>query len=108
MKFQLEKQTIKNKNYRKVIFTTKQLQLVLMSLDKGQYIKRETHSKTTQFIRVEKGKAIVSLGKRRYILKAGDAIVIPSKTSHELKAISKLKLYSIYSPPEHPRNLIQK
>lgn len=106
----IEKLTIKNNNYRKVINTTKHSQLVLMSLLPKEEIGEETHPHTTQFIRIEKGHASAHIKNKKYNLKDGDAIVIPPNSNHNIINIGKgkLKLYSIYSPPEHPKNTIQK
>jgi mannose-6-phosphate isomerase-like protein (cupin superfamily) len=102
-RFSLEKLTQKNKYYRKVIFTTPTLQLVLMSLKPKDIIPRERHTKTTQFIRVESGQAIVKIGKKKYHLQGGDAFIIPPNKFHTVLNSGKksLKLYTIYSPPEH-------
>lgn len=106
----LEKATINNDNYRKVIKTTKTMQLVLMSLNAGEDIPVEVHPKTTQFIRIEKGKVIVKVDNKRNLLKDGDSIIIPPGSEHYVKAIGKesVKLYTIYSPPEHRDGLTQK
>lgn len=113
-KINIEKKSISNKAYRKVIETTPQMQLVLMSIPVGSDIHMEKHKKTTQFIRIEKGtgQAIIMKGKtkKRYTLKDGDSIVIHPNTYHQIKNKGKtpLKLYALYSPPEHKPNLVQK
>lgn len=106
----LNKLTLENKNYRKVILTTKQQQLVLMSLKPKEEIGLEQHNNTTQFIRVEKGTATVYLDDKKIKLKREDFIIIPPKTKHNLinTGSGDLKIYNIYSPPEHPENLVQK
>ena len=104
----IERLTLNNNNYRKVIYTTEQTQLVLMSLLPSEDIPLEIHKKTTQFIRVESGTGICYINNERYNLKDGDAIVIPQNTKHYIKATSELKLYTLYSPPEHDFDLIQK
>jgi mannose-6-phosphate isomerase-like protein (cupin superfamily) len=108
----IESDTLKNNNYRKVIYTVpNELQLVLMSLAPGEDIPVEVHNSTTQFIRVESGSGYVHIGTKKYNLKDGVSIVIPPKKKHYVKNTSKnksLKLYTIYTPPEHPKNLIQK
>ena len=110
MKISIEKTTEKNTYYRKVLYTTKQLQLVVMCLKKGQEIGREKHPHTSQFIRVEKGKAKAVIGKSVYRLKSGDAVIIPAGKYHNIINTGKkdLKLYTIYSPPEHPKNRKEK
>jgi mannose-6-phosphate isomerase-like protein (cupin superfamily) len=107
-KSNIEKDTLKNKNYRKVLYTG-DFQLVLMSLIPGQEIGNEVHPHTTQFIRVEKGSGMAYVGENSYRLKDGDAIVIPAGKWHNVVAGKKgLKLYTIYSSPEHAKNLVQK
>ena len=106
----IEKLTLLNKNYRKVVHTTSTMQLVVMSLESGDEIGSEIHEKTSQFIRIEEGnaKAIVK-GKISY-LKDGDCVIIPPGFKHNIinTGKSNLKLYTIYTPPEHPKKLIQK
>lgn len=105
----LESVTEKNNNYRKVLVTTNQTQLVLMCLIPGEDIPAEVHQGTTQFIRVEEGKASVVVDGKKKTLKAGDAIVIPAGSKHYVKQLGTkgLKLYTLYSPPEHPEGLVQ-
>jgi len=109
----LEKLTKENEAFRKVIFTTETQQLVLMSIVPNEDIGKEIHSSTTQFIRLEEGEAIVTLGLDDYTLNlsAGknDTVIIPPNTYHNVinKSDTKLKLYTIYSPPEHDPTTIQ-
>ena len=98
----IERKTLDNNNYRQVEYTTPFMQLVLMSIPTGQDIGMETHPKTTQFVRVEDGEGVALMDNKEYHLKDNTAIVIPPNTPHNI--ISKkgpLKLYSLYSPPEH-------
>jgi mannose-6-phosphate isomerase-like protein (cupin superfamily) len=105
----IEKITRNNNYYRRVLYTTKESQLVVMSLLPFQDIGSEIHPKTTQFIKVEGGSGISVVNNKRYILRNGNAIMIPSGARHNITAGSKgLKLYTIYSPPEHnPSTLIK-
>jgi len=109
-KINIEKKTLKNRFYRKVIHTTEQSQLVLMSIPPGDDIDKEKHRNTTQFIRVESGNGIAYVNHKKYILKDGDCLVIPPNTVHYIKNNSNksLKLYTLYSPPEHPIDFIEK
>lgn len=109
-KTNIETTTIRNGYYRKVLFTTKTLQLVVMSLLPGEEIGREKHPHTSQFIRVEKGRARAEIGGKTYRLKDGDCIIVPPGKYHNVTNTGrkKLKLYTIYSPPEHPKNRRQK
>lgn len=105
----LEQLTIRNKNYRKVISTTKQEQLVLMSLNPGEEIGMEIHPHTTQFVRIETGKGIAIVGGKRYTLKDGDAVMVPANTYHNFIATTEpIKLYTIYAPPHHPPHQVQR
>lgn len=99
-----------NENYRKVLHTTKDQQLVLMSIPYNEEIGMEVHPSTTQFIKIEQGSCIVIIGKEKLKLKKGMCIVVNPNTYHNVISKSKkgLKLYTIYSPPEHKPNLVQK
>ena len=106
----IEKLTIKNKHYRKVIGTTTNMQLVLMSLRPGEEIGAEVHEHTTQFIRIEAGNCVAIVGDETLELHADNAIIVPPKTNHNIINSSKehdLKLYTIYTPPEHEPECIQ-
>lgn len=106
----LNKLTLENNNYRKVISTTKKQQLVLMSLKPKEEIGLEIHKTIDQFIRIEKGTAMAIIGKNKYKLSKEHFITIPSNTYHNIINIGRgcLKLYSIYSLPHHKPGLIQK
>ena len=112
----IEKETIKNKNYRKVLITAKHLQLVVMSLKPKVEIGLEIHKTLDQFIRVESGtgKAIIT-NKNKEIeqtikLKDGMSVIIPQNTYHNIINTGKteLKLYNLYSRPNHPVDKIEK
>ena len=110
-KFNIEQTTLKNNNYRKVLNTTKTMQLVVMSLLPNEEIGMEKHIHTTQFIRIEKGHAIAYLGHIKYKLQDNDVIIVPPNTYHNIinsSKTKKLKLYTIYSPPEHKKGTIEK
>lgn len=106
-KTNIEDDTLSNFNYRKVIKTTKNLQLVLMTLKPGEEIGEETHE-NDQFFRFESGVGKCIVGNIEHDLKDGDAIIIPMNTLHNIinTGDDDLKLYTIYSPPHHPNNLI--
>lgn len=111
MAVNIEKATLNNKNYRKVINTTPNQQLVLMSLKPNVEIGMEKHQKTTQFIRIESGKGLAIINGKKIKLQDGSIVVIPPNTLHNIINTSKtkrLQLYTIYSPPEHKDGLIQK
>jgi mannose-6-phosphate isomerase-like protein (cupin superfamily) len=103
----IDKQTRKNTYYRKVIFTTKTMQLVFMSIPSGEEIGSEVHRKTSQFIRVEGGKGIAVISGKTHKLAKDFAVLIPPGKKHNIVNTGKkpLKLYTIYSPPEHKRKM---
>ncbi len=106
----LEELTLKNNNYREVLNTTTLQQLVIMSIPYKEEIGVEVHPTTTQFIKIENGDGIVILNNDVYKITTGTAIVIPPGVTHNVVSFAKngLKLYTIYSPPEHKHGLIQK
>ena len=107
----IEKETLENENFRKVLYTTNRSQLVVMSLEIGDDIGTEIHNDIDQFIKVEKGQAKVILNDVENIINHGDAVVIPAGTKHNIINVSdseRLKLYTIYTPVEHPDGTIHK
>lgn len=107
----IEKKSLENKYFREVLFTGPHSQLVVMSIAPGEDIGMETHADVDQFIRVEAGKGKAILNGEEHNLKDGSAVVIPAGTEHNIINGSQsepLKLYTIYSPPEHPHGTIHK
>lgn len=107
----IEEMTLKNSNFRKVLSTNKHSQLVVMSLKKNEEIGMETHKDVDQFFRIEKGHGKAIINGKEYKLKDGFAIVIPAGTEHNIINTSKvnpLKLYTIYSPPQHKPGTVNK
>src|SRR5512147_1263835 len=102
----IEKQTLKNNYFRQVLFTAKHAQLVVMCLQPGEEIGDEVHTDVDQFFRVERGEArFVFDEKEERLARDGDGVVVPAGTYHNVVNASKtapLKLYTIYSPPNHP------
>lgn len=106
----IEKQTQENENFRKVIFTGKKSQLVLMSLLPGEDIGDEVHD-VDQFFRFEKGEGKVIIDGEETKIKDDWAVVVPAGSNHNIVNTSKtekLKLYTIYSPPNHPDKTVHK
>ena len=100
----IERDTLENEDYRRVLFTGPNLQLVLMTLQPGEEIGLETHDEHDQFIRIEAGEGVARLNDEEHELSDGISIVIPAGTRHNVVNTSKsepLRLYTIYSPPEH-------
>jgi mannose-6-phosphate isomerase-like protein (cupin superfamily) len=108
----IEKLTERHNYFRKVLFTGKHAQLVLMCLQPGEEIGNEVHKKVDQFFRVESGKArfVLSNGKEKHLVEAGGAAIVPAGTWHNVINASKkkLKLYTLYSPPNHPKGTVHK
>jgi len=102
--------TKSNKNFRQVLYTGHHLQLVLMSIKKGNEIGEEVHADHDQFFRVEKGRGEVQIGDDTHKLRRGDAVVVPAGTRHNIVNTGKkaLKLYTIYGPPEHRDAVVNK
>jgi mannose-6-phosphate isomerase-like protein (cupin superfamily) len=108
----IEKLTEKNTYFRQVLFTGKYTQLVVMSLKPGEEIGNEVHKTVDQFFRIEVGSAkFIFNGKEEHVVKAGDAVVVPAGTFHNVVNALKtkpLKLYTLYSPPNHPDGTVHK
>lgn len=106
----IEETTVGNTSFRTVVFTGGHTQLTVMSLEPGEEIGAEAHDELDQFIRVEQGSARVDLGREKgsfdesHDMKDDWAVIIPAGTWHNVvnTGDGELKLYSLYSPPEHP------
>jgi mannose-6-phosphate isomerase-like protein (cupin superfamily) len=106
----LEKETRKNADFRRVLYTGKHSQLVLMSLKPGEEIGMETHKDVDQFFRFEGGEGKVIIDAVEHRVKDGDGVIIPAGAKHNVVNTSKqseLKLYTIYSPPEHIDKIVR-
>ena len=104
----IEKATMQNDNFRKVLKTAQNSQLVVMSLLPGEEIGTEVHD-LDQFIRIESGRGKVILDGQEHKVEDDWAVVIPAGVEHNVINTSdseKMKLYSIYSPPEHPAGTV--
>lgn len=105
----IEQRSLDNDNFREVLFTAGNMQLVLMALEPGEDIGMETHGDVDQFIRVEAGRGKAILNGEEHALEDGSSVVIPAGTEHNVLNSSQsepLKLYTIYAPPEHPQGTI--
>jgi mannose-6-phosphate isomerase-like protein (cupin superfamily) len=101
----IEDATLENYDYRRVLFTGSNTQLVLMNISPGNEIGLETHEEHDQFIRIESGAGIVILDGEQHDVSDGIAVVIPAGVGHNVINTSRdapLLLYTLYSPPEHP------
>lgn len=107
----IEEKTLENENFREVLFTGPNSQLVVMSIGVGEDIGLETHDDVDQFIRIESGEGKAILNGEETDLADDFAVVIPAGTEHNIVNVSKtepLKLYTVYTPAEHPDGTIHK
>jgi len=107
----IEKETLENENFRRVLYTGKNSQLVLMSLKPKEEIGMEVHPENDQFFRFEKGQGEVVIDHNRYEVEDGSAIVVPAGAQHNVINVSEtedLKLYTIYSPAHHQDGIVRK
>ncbi|MCJ7816259.1 MAG: cupin domain-containing protein [Candidatus Aenigmarchaeota archaeon] len=107
----IEKQTLKNNYFRQVLFSGKHAQLVVMCLQPGEEIGNEVHPNVDQFFRIEQGEAKFILNeKEKHVVRDGEAVIVPAGTFHNVINTGKgqLKLYTIYSPPNHPDGTVHK
>ncbi|MBC7452225.1 MAG: cupin domain-containing protein [Massilia sp.] len=105
----IETKTLANNYFREVLYTTARSQLVIMTLQPGEEIGMEHHEGHDQFIRVEQGEGVAILDGEKHVLEDGVAVVIPAGTEHNVintSATVPMRLYTLYTPPEHPDRLI--
>ncbi|MFA6257794.1 MAG: cupin domain-containing protein [Candidatus Paceibacterota bacterium] len=106
----IEKETLENKNFRKVLYTGRHSQLVLMSLRPNEEIGMEIHRDNDQFFRFEKGMGKVFIDGNKYEVSDGSAIIVPAGAEHNIVNTSEtddLKLYTIYSPAHHEDGVVR-
>lgn len=106
----IEKETLENTNFRKVLYTGKHSQLVLMSLKPNEEIGTEIHADNDQFFRFEKGEGKCVIDGNEYILGDGSVIVVPAGAEHNVintSSTEDLKLYTIYSPAHHQDRIVR-
>ena len=108
----IERETLENSYFRRVVFTGKHAQLVVMCLQPGEEIGQEVHPGVDQFFRIEQGEArFVFNATEEHAVRDAEAVVVPAGTEHNVINTSKttpLKLYTIYSPPNHPDGTVHK
>lgn len=104
----IEDRTEDNTDFRRVLYTGRHMQLVLMALRPGEEIGEEIHRDRDQFFRVEDGKGEVWIDGVRTMIKSDMAIVVPAGARHNIKntAEKPLKLYTLYAPPEHAEKTV--
>jgi len=107
----IEKLAEENTFFRKVIYTEHNSQLVVMSLKPKEEIGMEVHPNIDQFFRIEKGNGKVIIDGKKSVLRSGAGIIVPAGARHNVVNTSKkrpLKLYTVYSPPEHQDKTVHK
>ena len=106
----IEKETLENENFRRVLYTSKHSQLVLMTLKPNEAIGMEVHQDNDQFFRFEKGSGKCIIDGNEYKLEDGVAVIVPAGTQHNIintSEIEELKLYTIYSPAHHKDGIVR-
>lgn len=105
----IEKETLDNENFRKVLYTGEHLQLVLMSLEAGEDISEEVHPDNDQFFRFESGTGKCTIDENNYQVSDGDVIVVPAGATHNVinTGTLALKMYAIYGPPNHRDKILR-
>jgi mannose-6-phosphate isomerase-like protein (cupin superfamily) len=106
----IEEKTLENNDFRRVVFTGKNSQLVLMTIQPGDEIGQEVHDEHDQFFRIEAGTAKFIVDNETFIGEDGFAVVVPAGVQHNVinSGVDELKLYTIYSPPEHADGTVHK
>jgi mannose-6-phosphate isomerase-like protein (cupin superfamily) len=108
----IEDLTVENEYFRQVLFTGEHMQLVVMCLQPGEEIGNEMHADVDQFFRIEAGEATFVLNNAdKQVAHDGDAVVVPAGIWHNVintSATEKLKLYTVYTPPEHADGTVHK
>ncbi len=107
----IEKATLRNGFFRQVLFTGKHSQLVVMCLQPNEEIGNEVHPDIDQFFRIEEGNAKFVMNGKEDLAGDGDAVVVPAGTYHNVintSSTKPLRLYTIYSPPNHPDGTVHK
>jgi len=105
----IEQDTLDNTDFRRVLYTGKNSQLVLMSLQPNEEIGLETHPENDQFLRFEAGRGVVIIDDNRYEVADGDAVIVPAGARHNVVNLSEseqLKIYTIYAPPHHKEGTV--
>ena len=105
----IEKQTVANSDFRRVLYTGGHLQLVVMTLQPGDEIGSEVHEDRDQFFRFEEGTGQVDIDDNTYDVEDGSGVIVPAGARHNVRNTGgqPLKLYTLYGPPEHKDQVVQ-
>jgi mannose-6-phosphate isomerase-like protein (cupin superfamily) len=105
----IQKRTIENEDFRRVLYTGHHLQLVVMTLQPGEEIGEEVHEDRDQFFRIEEGSGAVDIDGVENRVKDDFAVIVPAGARHNVRNTGSqpLRLYTIYAPPEHKDGIVQ-
>lgn len=105
----IERQTLQNEDFRRVLYTGGHLQLVLMTLQPGDEIGEEVHEDRDQFFRIEEGSGVIVIDGRENRVEDDFAVIVPAGARHNVRNTGPkpLRLYTIYGPPEHKDGIVQ-
>jgi mannose-6-phosphate isomerase-like protein (cupin superfamily) len=105
----IERQTTGNSDFRRVLYTGHNLQLVLMTLQPSEEIGAEVHEDRDQFFRFEEGRGQVDIDDNSYHVQDGSGVIVPAGARHNVRNTGDgpLKLYTLYGPPEHKDGIVQ-
>ena len=105
----IDRATVANEDFRRVLYTGQNLQLVLMTLQPGDEIGEEVHEDRDQFFRIEEGSGIIDIDGKENPVEDDFAVIVPAGARHNVRNTSQapLRLYSIYGPPEHLDGVVQ-
>jgi mannose-6-phosphate isomerase-like protein (cupin superfamily) len=106
----IERATLQNDDFRRVLYTGKNLQLVLMTLQPGEDIGEEVHPDRDQFFRIEEGVGTIYIDGHENKVEEDFAVIVPAGARHNVRntGLQPLRLYTIYAPPEHKDGIVQK
>ncbi len=105
----IERQTLENQDFRRVVYTGQNLQLVLMTLQPGDEIGEEVHEDRDQFFRIEEGEGVITIDGTENKVEDDFAVIVPAGARHNVinRSSAPLRLYTIYGPPEHKDGIVQ-
>jgi mannose-6-phosphate isomerase-like protein (cupin superfamily) len=105
----IEKATVENEDFRRVLYTGEHMQLVLMTLQPGDEIGEEVHPDRDQFFRIEEGEGAIDIDVRANLVEVDFAVIVPAGARHNVRNTGSgpLRLYTLYSPPEHKDQVVQ-
>jgi mannose-6-phosphate isomerase-like protein (cupin superfamily) len=105
----IERQTLENEDFRRVLYTGEHLQLVLMTLQPGEEIGEEVHEDRDQFFRIEEGEGAIDIDGRENRVEDDFAVIVPAGARHNVRNIGSrpLRFYTLYGPPEHRDGVVQ-